>query len=961
MTYFASKFSYGYKKYEWTAYTEADFLGAGACGLSIGCGDTFTMPGGASVCMSTYDNDRALSGEGFWNDTASDKTGQKTYIDGHAVGSQMYAESYHILKDQDGNSYYMIEIEVECHNAPGAGDDYFTFYGAVPPAGAELTVVKTCDADGKYIDYSCLGAGDKAPANTPPTFTNVPADGIICVDENTAFVIDLNASDDDGDAVCYEIVGGKDAKFFEIDAATGELTFKSAPDFEDPQDYCNDNTYDVKVKVSDGNGGDEIKALTVCVDDVDENTGGGSCTVIEAEDMSLCNYRVECRDNASGGEDIKLTSFKGHASTTWAGDDGEFDLTVTYMDESDGKGFIDIFVNGCFVDKIRLNQNDDGNGGAGSTFSDYTIENLDLSKGDVITLSGRGDCGEYARIDKITICNDEAPKPGAIEGRLFLDSDGDNLDVGEAEMGIGGVTVTLLDIDGNEVATAVTDVDGSYAFTGLVPGDYTVVFPTEVDGKVLVAKDAGTDDTIDSDANADGSTDTVTVVAGEKTTDVDAGVADPGTASLGDTVFLDANGNGLQDAGEAGVDGVSVKLYDATGTTELGSTTTAGGGAYSFAGLAAGTYVVGFELNDDYLFTAANAGDDALDSDADMVTGLTGPVTLAVGEENLTIDAGVVAEPAPTADDDAGRVCATEAVDIVLLDNDVDAEGNGLTVTTIEGTVVAAGDTVTLASGGVVTVGRDGSVSYDSAGATYGGITAEDLLIGTSASDSFSYTITDGSGDTSTAMVDVTICGAKNTIDTIEASLPTAGEFTVSLDLSSDGDFYTATLDGTGDVRFDGISFDVAYCVAAYEPISLDTDVPFEMYLADEDSIPAGLIGAPENLDMVNWLLNQDFGAMDNGDGTGETYTEAEIQGAIWGLTDDIVFVNESQGTGTQENAEEIYDMVLAAVDAEGFVPGDGDIVGIVLDPTAEAEAAGDIQPFIIGVDWDDLALICGC
>ena len=43
-------------------------------------------------------------------------------------------------------------------------------------------------------------------------------------------------------------------------------------------------------------------------------------------------------------------------------------------------------------------------------------------------------------------------------------------------------------------ATTTTDADGNYEFTGLAAGDYTVSFPTEVDGKVLVDAIVGDDD-----------------------------------------------------------------------------------------------------------------------------------------------------------------------------------------------------------------------------------------------------------------------------------------------------------------------------------------------------------------------------------------------------------------------------------------------------------------------------------
>lgn len=112
-------------------------------------------------------------------------------------------------------------------------------------------------------------------------------------------------------------------------------------------------------------------------------------------------------------------------------------------------------------------------------------------------------------------------------------------------------------------------------------------------------------------------------------------------ASLGDYVWEDANQNGIQDAGEAGIPGVTVNLYDCDGNW-LASATTDGSGYYLFDNLAPGCYSVEFVAPSGYQFTTPNqGGDDALDSDADPTTGKTGNINLASGQSDLTWDAGL--------------------------------------------------------------------------------------------------------------------------------------------------------------------------------------------------------------------------------------------------------------------------------------------------------------------------------
>ncbi len=121
------------------------------------------------------------------------------------------------------------------------------------------------------------------------------------------------------------------------------------------------------------------------------------------------------------------------------------------------------------------------------------------------------------------------------------------------------------------------------------------------------------------------------------------------TQSLGDFVWLDANRNGLQDGGEAGIDGMLVTLtgggadgiINGVGDTTA-ITSTDVDGYYQFDNLAAGVqYQVTFGKPAGTAFTMRDAGaDDAIDSDAGA-DGKSQIVTLSPGQHNPSVDAGV--------------------------------------------------------------------------------------------------------------------------------------------------------------------------------------------------------------------------------------------------------------------------------------------------------------------------------
>lgn len=116
-------------------------------------------------------------------------------------------------------------------------------------------------------------------------------------------------------------------------------------------------------------------------------------------------------------------------------------------------------------------------------------------------------------------------------------------------------------------------------------------------------------------------------------------------AALGDYVWRDENMDGIQDEGEMGIEGIMVYLMDCMGNV-LGQTVTDVDGYYLFSDLEPGDYSVHFVLPEGYAFSPMDQGsDDAVDSDADPGTGMTGCYTLAAGEVNLTVDAGMYRPP----------------------------------------------------------------------------------------------------------------------------------------------------------------------------------------------------------------------------------------------------------------------------------------------------------------------------
>jgi hypothetical protein len=228
---------------------------------------------------------------------------------------------------------------------------------------------------------------------------------------------------------------------------------------------------------------------------------------------------------------------------------------------------------------------------------------------------------------------------GQIGDTIWHDVDGNGAQNG-TEPGVSGVPVTVRwcgtdNTCGNaddKTYSRTTSSTGAYLVTGLPQGNYTVTVTTTgtLAGLGLVTN------TGDPDGGAD-STSSLTLPTGGSNLSQDFGYR--GSGSIGDTIFLDSNANGLFEAGE-GLPGVGVTVRWSGPNNTLGDaddvlypTTTTGDGFYLVSNLPGGNYSV-------TVTTATLPLGVTNTVDPDGGANSTSALTLASGASNLLQDFG---------------------------------------------------------------------------------------------------------------------------------------------------------------------------------------------------------------------------------------------------------------------------------------------------------------------------------
>ncbi|BAN03690.1 SdrD B-like domain-containing protein [Ilumatobacter coccineus] len=531
----------------------------------------------------------------------------------------------------------------------------------------------------------------------------------------------------------------------------------------------------------------------------------------------------------------------------------------------------------------------------------------------------------------------------SIGDTIFFDRDRDGTQqVGGNgdEPGLAGVVVTLTwegengifgDAD-DEMFTTFTDTDGFYEFTGLPAGQFQVDVDTTPTGGLPVA----VTNTVDEDGNNNSSTPVVLGVDDVHDT-TDFGYA--GVASIGDTIFIDLDGDGEQTGDEPGVPGQTVTLTGDQGTF---TTVTNADGMYSFDNLPDGDYIV--TVVGGIVDTAVNTGD------PDSAVG-AGDSTAAV-----TISGGV-----PNDEQDFGYQGTAALGDTLYFDVDDDGVDDGAaTEPRLDGVDVVV---VWFGPDGVAGGGDDVVIPTDP--------TNSDGVYNVTGLPAGTYSVTPDEGDILPgleATVDadggadgtstVTLADGEVDLDQDFAYTGTGsiGD-TVWLDLNDDGflddgepglEGVTVTITWLGPDGVAGGDDDVVYTTTVADDGSyLVENLPAGEYTVELSGVPGGLTGATSSATTLapgEDDLDQDFpfigsasvgdtvfldvdddGVQDSGEpgvgGVTVTVTSSGSDGEL-GTDDDLVIVTTTAPDGTYTVTGLPSGPTQVAVDPGTLLPG---------------------------------------
>ncbi len=697
---------------------------------------TVTVKSGGLKVVYTPDSD--WNGTDSFTYTISDGNGgtdtATVTVTVNAMNDAPEAKDDTASVNEDSN----VEIDVLDNDTDLDGDD-LTIISAGPATKGTVTVksgglkvVYTPDSDWNGTDsftYTISdgnGGTDTATVTVTVTAMNdAPEanDDTASVDEDSSVEIDVLDNDTDLDGDDLTIISAGPATKGTVTVKSGGLKVVYTPD----SDWNGTDSF--TYTISDGNGGTDTATVTVTVTAMNDAPEANDDTASVNEDS---NVEIDVLDNDTDLDGDNLTIISAGSATNGTVTVKSGGLKVVYTPNSDWNG------TDSFTYTIS-----DGNGGTDTA----TV---------TVTVTAMNDAPE-AKDDTASVNEDSNVEIDVLDNDTDLD--GDDLTIISAGPATKG-TVTVKSGGLKVVYTPNSDWNGTDSFTytisdgngGTDTATVTVTVtamndaPEAKDDTASVDEDSSVEiDVLDNDTDLDGDNLTISdvtngnkgtaAISGGKivyTPDSDWNGTDSFTYTISDgnggtdTATVTVTVTAMNDAPEAKDDTASVNEDSSVEIDVLDNDTDLDGDDLTISSVTPGNKGTAVISGGKIVYTP-DADWNGTDSFTYTISDGNG------GTDTATVTVTVTAmNDAPEANDDTASVDEDGSVEIDVLDNDTDLDGDDLTISSVtpgnKGTAVISG----------------GKIVY----------TPDSDWNGT---DSFTYTISDGNGGTDTATVTVTV------------------------------------------------------------------------------------------------------------------------------------------------------------------------------------------------------------
>ncbi|MEM7132622.1 MAG: SdrD B-like domain-containing protein [Chloroflexota bacterium] len=578
---------------------------------------------------------------------------------------------------------------------PGMPNITVTLFDAPDCSGNVVGAPQTTNGDGAY-QFGNLPAGDYSIK-----FTNLP-DGWQISPKEVVAGIELNDSDADVTTACIDTINlteddpNQDVGVYTVGSISAQVWCESDTNANatyDPTDgdevlpnitveLFNDTDCDeapdgaARQSVDSGTfGGFVFQNLPVAL----EGSSQRICYVTQIDtndpDLQSCNNPItpsgissELTTNKPNVDDVDVGL--APEQTYMVGDTVFYDTNQNGLQDLDEPGVPNITVelfttNNCSgtPSETMTTEADGLYDFMGLQTGTYSVKFSGFPAGGVISPSNQGDnegldsdANIAGCIENINLTEDDPNQdvgvyvPGSIGDRVWCEIDGNETFNPETDTPLSDISISLFSDtdcngtpDGSTLETLETDENGTFLFdnleTALVGTTPQRCYVPQIDASDadlgtcnVPVRPIGQPTQIDSD----NPNNTITDWIFEEQV--------PDRFTLGDTIWYDQNQNGIQDAGEVGVPGIVVTLYQGSNCAadqSIRTFTSGSRGEYSFVNLPGGSYSVSFSnIPSSWTVSPSNqSSDDARDSDANPATACIETINLI--QDDTTQDIGI--------------------------------------------------------------------------------------------------------------------------------------------------------------------------------------------------------------------------------------------------------------------------------------------------------------------------------